>query len=308
MPDLIDIEPRYVDDRNLEGWERLIAWFFQTHVFNRLVPSQGQVVEMGVARGINFARLCEMFGAQRCEGFDVVNYPSHPRVRTIDVRTLGTRDDRPIALAWNDLSSWEHSPASKRAGFDFLTRNLVEEGLYVDADFEPDTIGTLDLRGLELVVDTRLIKMWRRVGSSISLPHEDLLPGEPPLAWWQWLNRHQRLDCTPTRLALPAEFSHSPQTSDISSVEGHINGVFRNLGILDGFASGSTRKWWHGGDCGPSAAPRVVVHLGPTSREVVLGDHRWNLEPGHLMFLPAGCEATSADQGLSSVVVPLPDN
>ncbi len=317
MPDLIDIEPRYVDDRNLEGWERLIAWFFEQHVFTRLVPSYGQVVEMGVARGINFARLCEQFGPSRCEGFDVVNYPGHPRVRTVDVRTLDERDDRPIALAWNDLSNWEQSPVSKRAGFDFLTRNLVEEGLYIDADFEPDTLDTLDLTGLELVADSKIIKMWRRVGSSVEVPVEELEPGEPPLAWWQWLDRQQRLRPLPTRLGIPgseeiregsdvARWIREPTADAPAALTRSLQSVERNLATVEGFGQGFTRQWWSAGPCGSAAHPRLVQHLGPGPREVQVDGDPWVLEPGQLMFLPAGHEATTTHRGLSAIAVPCP--
>jgi hypothetical protein len=161
--DHVDVDPRYVASVDMTGWERVVREFLDDCVFPRRLPPHGRVVELGTARGLNFDRLCRRYGAERCLGFDVVNYSGHPRVREVDVRRLGPADDVPIAFGWNDLSDWELSPESKRAGMDFLRRNLVVGGYYMDAGFTAAALDQFDDAGLELVAVRGLIRLWRRL-------------------------------------------------------------------------------------------------------------------------------------------------
>ncbi|MBK9649037.1 MAG: hypothetical protein IPO67_28465 [Deltaproteobacteria bacterium] len=161
--DLVDRDPRYVERVDMAPWEREVLRFFEAHVFHLPLPA-GAVVELGTARGNNFRRLCEVYGDARCIGYDVANYSGHPHIFERDVRALARTEDRPIALAFNDLSDWTLSPDSKRAGLHYATRNLVVGGLYIDAAFDARGLAWADehLQDYELVVEDRLIALFRK--------------------------------------------------------------------------------------------------------------------------------------------------
>lgn len=162
--DHVDRDPRYVEHVDMSGWEQEVASFLREVVFACPVPDEGWVVELGTARAVNFRLLCEHFGPERCIGYDVVNYAHDPLVLERDVRTLTKADDRPVALGWNDLSEWELSPRSKLAGLEFLTRNLVPGGFYMDATLTDDALAHPAFAPLELVAQRNLIALFRRNG------------------------------------------------------------------------------------------------------------------------------------------------
>lgn len=159
--DHIDRDLRYVESADMAGWEREVESFLRDFVFSLDVP-EGFIVELGTARAVNFQLLCERFGTERCIGYDVVNYASHPRVIEHDVRELTAEDDRPIAFGWNDLSEWQLSPHSKQAGLEYLVRNLVPGGLYMDATLDDKACGHPYFQLLEPVVERNLIALFRR--------------------------------------------------------------------------------------------------------------------------------------------------
>lgn len=195
--DLIDREPGYIRSRDMRGWEAHVRTVFERELLQRWIPATGDVVELGTARAINFNYLCELFGPHRCRGYDLVNDAQHPRVTVSDVRELGPEHDGPIALGWNDLSDWEQSPASKRAGRSFILRSLIRGGLYVDAGLregEPPP----QLRDCTLEAAAGGVLIWRRERGGPTPPasrrHGTL---SPPPAWWQWLDRVLRIDPRP---------------------------------------------------------------------------------------------------------------
>ena len=165
--DLIDRYPRYVTGRDMSPWETTVWAFLQEFVLPLALPEEGCVLELGTARGINFSRLADHYGLERCVGFDVANYGNHPRVREIDVRTLGREDDFPLALAWNDLSDWEQSPRSKAAGLKFAARNLVPGGYYMDACLTESARRWIRRLPASLVVERDSIALFDCAESSV---------------------------------------------------------------------------------------------------------------------------------------------
>ena len=161
--DLIDRFPRYVLDVDMSKWEALVTSFFRENVLSQSVPHGGYVVELGTARAINFSALCNQFGQDRCIGIDIVNYGHHARVLELDARDLSSKHDLPISLGWNDLADWKSSPASKRAGFEYLKRNVIRNGFLADAAFASDTLRSLDLSDFEIVAEANVFKLFRRV-------------------------------------------------------------------------------------------------------------------------------------------------
>lgn len=162
IAELVDRKRRYVEERDMSGWERSVQELFERYIFQLEVPSHGAIVELGTARGVNFQRLCEHFGEARCIGYDVVNYARHARVVEADVRELDPTSAGPVALGFNDLSDWSQSPASKRAGFDYLVGNIVPGGYYVDATLTDELRRTLPLGDFEHVLEAGLFSVYRR--------------------------------------------------------------------------------------------------------------------------------------------------
>lgn len=162
IAELVDRKRRYVEERDMSGWERSVRELFEGYVFQLEVPSRGAIIELGTARGVNFQRLCMHFGEARCLGYDVVNYARHPRVFEADVRELDPSSAGPVALGFNDLSDWAQSPASKRAGFDYLAGNIVPGGYYIDATLTDELRRTLPLGDFEHVLDVGLFSVYRR--------------------------------------------------------------------------------------------------------------------------------------------------
>ena len=105
---------------------------------------QGFIVEYGSWRGSVLDELSRQLGAHRVFGFEIGNFFDHPQINNIDVRHLaGNRKyERPIALAWNDLSEWNGSPMGKQAAFDHALNNLVNDGIYIEHRNCPDYILT----------------------------------------------------------------------------------------------------------------------------------------------------------------------
>lgn len=102
----------------------------------------GYIVEYGSWRGAVIDELSRRYGSHRVFGFEIGNFFDHRQIHNIDVRHLaGNRQyQRPIALAWNDLSEWNGSPMGKQAAFDHALNNLVDDGIYIEHRNCPDYI------------------------------------------------------------------------------------------------------------------------------------------------------------------------
>jgi len=161
--DLVDLDKNYAIKKNLSDWEAFVGKFLKEKVQNLNVPPNGYILELGVYKAKNFNLLCDWFGHERCLGLDIVNYNKHPNVIEKDVRDLTKKDDRPIALGWNDLSEWASSPASKMAGFKYLTRNIIVGGYYIDSAMIDNPFDMLSNLTFLHVDSFGCIKMFMRI-------------------------------------------------------------------------------------------------------------------------------------------------
>lgn len=130
---------RYLEHSDMSEWNIYIDFIFETVLFNLEIPPTGHIVEMGTFRCFGFDKLCSKYGVERCLGYDVVNYEDKTNVIEKDVRDLSVKDDLPIAIGWNDVSNWKDSPQSKMAAAQFLMRNILPGGLYIDENFKAVT-------------------------------------------------------------------------------------------------------------------------------------------------------------------------
>ncbi len=272
--DLVDKEPDYIRRRAMGPWEAHVREVFDRTVVIRRIPAEGLIVELGTARGRNFSRLCALFGPERCLGFDVVDDLGHPRIRTADVRRLGPADDVPIALGWNDLSDWEMSPASKRAGRAYLLRNIVVGGLYVDAGFTPGAPPPEALPEFEHVASDRGIELWRRVAGGPTVASVQTAgPHTPDPAWWQWLDRALQLAPVACRVADGPTWGADAGPGSCTAV--FLRGAVALLGRLRASDSGTWLIGQVDSELGGSLVfagpePRAVALRGADGRSVAL--------------------------------------
>lgn len=125
---------------NYAQWlpEKLIRYtdtnmFIEKYVYDLPLPA-GKILELGTSYGKSLAKLEAHFGYERCFGLDVINYSGRDNIITADARKLtGAEIDFPIALGWNDLSSWQTSYQSRAAGLKLLNDKLVVNGLLLEA-------------------------------------------------------------------------------------------------------------------------------------------------------------------------------
>lgn len=105
-------------------------------------PSLGYIVEYGSWRGSVIDILSKLYGTERVLGFDISNFTDHPQIHAVDVRLISGNSlfKMPIALAWNDLSEWNGSPAGKQAAFDHAMNNMVNDGIFIEHKKCPEYI------------------------------------------------------------------------------------------------------------------------------------------------------------------------
>lgn len=159
--DRIDENIEYIRGHNFSQWHREIHRFFKRDLIGLSVPPTGPVVELGVYKGQSAALLKKMFGPFRYVGVDAVAYKNIKGVIQADVRTMA---DLPVkaAFIWNDISTWEGSPRSRLAAFEWSKRNLAKGAIYVDEG--PMQIPVdLDYSGFELITKSDKFTVFRKV-------------------------------------------------------------------------------------------------------------------------------------------------
>ena len=102
--------------------------FYREIVSNLDIPKDGFIVVAGTHKAVSFNVLCDMFGSDRCIGFDLYNPSEHNRVFIKDCLSLSEKDNIPIAFAHNDVGSLSHTPDVKIHAHKWLTGNIVPGG------------------------------------------------------------------------------------------------------------------------------------------------------------------------------------
>lgn len=161
--DQIDKNPRYLEDQpeSMLRWNRFTHPFLKQVVFNLTLP-EGMVVELGTYRCARFDLLCQHYGADRCLGFDIINYSSHPRVIECDIRSIPEPYQVARAFVWNEARDWTSSPESKMAALEYAKRNLVPGGYYMETGLKH--IPEAGLPPFRLIVTTADISLWKNQG------------------------------------------------------------------------------------------------------------------------------------------------
>ncbi|MCB0379439.1 MAG: hypothetical protein KDD33_13175 [Bdellovibrionales bacterium] len=168
--DKVDRNRHYLYDWDKEKMQEKLydfsVWHQEIHDFFRSlpssqIPSQGAIVELGVFMGDSAQILKDSFGSHRYMGVEFFDYNFVEGIIFTDVRKLADLEHK-AALVWNDLSSWQGSPRSRMAGFQWAKRNLQSGGLYID-EAASQLPSDLDTRGLKLVYQGARFTVFRKV-------------------------------------------------------------------------------------------------------------------------------------------------
>lgn len=104
---------------------------FEIHLFDLKLP-EGYVVMFGTHNGEVFRTWNQKWGQDRCLGFELYNETDMDNIVSMDVRGLGDWCQTPIALCWNDIGSWDRTPLARRASYEWIKKNIVPGGYYLE--------------------------------------------------------------------------------------------------------------------------------------------------------------------------------
>ena len=155
---------RSLDEYRVGLYNSLHELYGQIELGEIVVPDRGWVIELGVNRCQSFNELCELFGEDRCCGYDLENVTKHPRVRECDIRHLHIT--MPIALCVNEIGGWRVTPESRQAGFDWAVTKIVEDGILIehsDELAEWNLLERLESLGFQKVTGTDYHVVVRKV-------------------------------------------------------------------------------------------------------------------------------------------------
>ena len=144
-------------EMTLNKWRDWVEHNLPEILFQYLIP-EGKIIQAGVWNGDFYTILKEIFGGDRCIGFDIVKYIEDDSVIYSDFRDLKDEHQFPCALFYNGMGNWLYNKKSKTSGLEYAKRNLVQGGLYLDS-IHMDTTILKDVEGLNYMAtyDDRLI-------------------------------------------------------------------------------------------------------------------------------------------------------
>lgn len=116
------------DEHDQFGSKYYVNDFYKNIVSKLDIPKEGFIVVAGTHKAVSFSILCDIFGSDRCIGFDLYNPSGHSRVFVKDCLSLSDCDDMPIAFAHNDVGSLSHTPDVKIHTHKWLTKNIISGG------------------------------------------------------------------------------------------------------------------------------------------------------------------------------------
>jgi len=93
------------------------------------VPDDGYLVIMGSHNCVSLELLANIYGRDRCIGFDLFNPTNNDMVRILDCNKLGDEHNMPIAFCHNDLGSFPTTPQLKIHGQKWAAKNIVPGGI-----------------------------------------------------------------------------------------------------------------------------------------------------------------------------------
>lgn len=124
-------DPQFLESWNHGDENYYVNYFYEDIVANLDIPSDGYIVVLGTYKCVSFEKLCKIYGADRCIGFDLHNPTNHPRVRIKDCSTLSDVDNIPIAFCHNDLGNFSSTPILKTMGQKWAAKNMIAGGFFL---------------------------------------------------------------------------------------------------------------------------------------------------------------------------------
>lgn len=146
-----------VAEETLNKWKNWVEDNLGKILSQYTIPD-GTIIQAGVWNGDFYSVLKDIFGKERCVGFDIVKYIEDDSVIYSDFRDLKDEYQFPCALFYNGMGNWLYNKKSKTSGLEYAKRNLIQGGLYLDS-IHMDTTILKDVEGLNYMAtyDDKLI-------------------------------------------------------------------------------------------------------------------------------------------------------
>jgi len=108
------------------------AYKIYDNIISKLsIPKDGYIVVLGTNNCISFNLLCDIYGKERCVGFDLYNPSKNDRVITKDCRLLSDEDNIPIAFCHNDVGNYPKTPDLKIHAQKWASENVISGGVFL---------------------------------------------------------------------------------------------------------------------------------------------------------------------------------
>jgi hypothetical protein len=161
--DFVDQDIRYMDLLYYDDTRLFENWFIwiKENLYNILKTyeiSDKKIIQAGTWNGLVYNEFKNIFGSERCVGFDIETYVADDSIIYGDFRKIQHNFNMECSLFYNGLGSWKKNKTSKQAGLDYALRNLVPGGLYLDVTHQDNSI-LLDIPELKYcnTYDNKLI-------------------------------------------------------------------------------------------------------------------------------------------------------
>lgn len=119
-------------DVNGYGKEYYVCKIYEDVIFKiQDIPSNGYVVLLGTNNCVAFDMLCDVFGSDRCIGYDIANPKKRKNVIVKNALELSEVDDIEIAFVHNDIGSFPITPNAKWAAQCWAAKNVIPGGYFL---------------------------------------------------------------------------------------------------------------------------------------------------------------------------------
>jgi len=150
--------------------ENYYAYKIYDNIISKLkIPDDGYIVVLGTNNCVSFNLLCDIYGKDRCVGFDLYNPSENDRVITKDCRLLSDSDDMPIAFCHNDMGSYPKTPNLKIHAQRWASKNVIDGGIFLGRNnlnrAKFDNEGLMSSLSFTNIYFSDLIKDFPKVGN-----------------------------------------------------------------------------------------------------------------------------------------------
>ena len=139
--------------------------FFKNIFTQYSIPEKGFFIMLGSFDCEVLDSWCDLFGSQRCIGYDIENPKKHPNVRVQDIRSIES-ESIPSALVWNDCGYWFLNPQTNLSGLKFAIKNVIVGGFYLSRSDQSSGMGLsliLKKNGFSPIFEHPSVTLYQRI-------------------------------------------------------------------------------------------------------------------------------------------------